>query len=293
MNCGDMGYFTPMLSDPLAASFITTVCFQWAGKNAIDQVNTLYPKVKKYQTEQECGQGETGAALWGYAVTSVYYNMKYFFDRMTSAYMQWNMVLAQGGFSSWGWPQNAMITVDTTAHTVTYNPQYYVVKHFSYYVKPNAKKVTVAGSYSDQVSFQNPDGSIVVVLENESASISPVSVTFGTNMINVSLPPNSFSTAVIYDSVANGVIHENSGFVQRLGTVKVTRSGNNIILTPPNKSSYEIQVLGIDGVVKASFSSEKGGPCVIKANEMPSGTYVLKCLIDGKRYVSTLPIVKS
>jgi glucosylceramidase len=294
MNCSDISFFSTMLNDPLCASFIKTICFQWAGKAVIDQINTLYPngQFKLYQTEQECGQGETDAAnLWNYAVTSVFFNLKYYIDRRANAYMQWNMVLGPGGYSSWGWPQNAMINIDTVTRQVQYNPQYYVVKHFSYYVMPNAKKLTYNGTYTDNVSFVNPDGSLVAVLSNSSTAQTPVNITFGSSMITVSMPPNSFSTAVIYDSSANAVLYKPNTQAENSSLLKVTRNGNDIVFTPSNSHSFDLQVLSINGVVKASFSSQKGGDCKIRANELPSGMYVLKGLINGRRYMSTLPIL--
>jgi glucosylceramidase len=292
MNCELIAYFDPMLSDPLTSTFITTICFQWNGKNVLNTINTKYPypQFKRYQTETECGDGTN---TWAYAVDPTFRNMKFFFDGWTGAYMQWNMVLDQTGFSHWNWAQNAMITIDTTNKKVIYNPQYFVAKHFSYYVKANAKKIKSSGNFTDQVAFRNPDGAIVVVLSNSSPSAASVSITFGSSMINVTLPKTSFSTAVIYDSTANGVIYRNSVNVGRMATVKVVRTGNDIVFTPSNTQSFDLQVLGINGAVKASFSSLKGGVCKIKAHEMQSGMYVLKGLINGKRYFSTLPIINN
>jgi hypothetical protein len=164
------------------------------------------------------------------------------------------------------------------------------VKHFSYYVKPTAKKVTVTGNYADQVGFQNPDGSIVAVLENQAASATQVSVTFGTNMVNVSLPPNSFATAVVYDSTANNVIYGYNAHAERNALIKVTKRGNSLILTPDG-NSFEIQLLGINGSRVASFSSRQNKNCEIRTNELSPGMYVMKGLINGKRYYSALPIV--
>jgi glucosylceramidase len=296
MNCSDITYFTTMLNDALFASFITTVCFQWAGWSVLDEINQRYPNAqfKIYQTEQECGGGETGAALWTYAVQSVFYNMKYYFDRKANSYMQWNMVLAPSGFSTWGWPQNAMVTVDTVTKRVAYNPQYYVVKHFSYYVMPNARKVTVTGNFSNQVAFQNPDGSIVVVFSNESTSATQVGLTFGSSMINVSLQPNSFTTAVIYDSSANNVVYRYNAHSGSAIAVTVTRTGNTLVLTPPLGSSFDLQLFGIDGRIKASFSSQTSrGSCVVRTDNMPSAIYVLKGTINGRKYSSTIPFVNN
>jgi hypothetical protein len=32
-----------MLSDPLTSTFISTICFQWNGKNVLSAINAKYP----------------------------------------------------------------------------------------------------------------------------------------------------------------------------------------------------------------------------------------------------------
>ena len=292
MNCDQMSFFDAMLGDPLASSFITTICFQWNSKNVLSQINTKYPypQFKRYQTETECGDGTN---TWSYAVDPTFYYMKFYFDGMASAYMQWNMVLDQTGFSHWGWAQNAMITIDTANKKVVYNPQYYVAKHFSYYVKQNAKKIKTGGNFADQVAFQNPDGSVVVVLSNATPSAVTLGITVGSSMINVSLPKNSFSTAVLYDSSANGVIYKDCSRAGAGPAVRMTRVGNAITLMPPQGSSFCLRLVGVNGAVKKTFSSGAGNRCTIKTNELASGLYVLTGLVNGKKYSTNIPIVKN
>ena len=55
------------------------------------------------------------------------------------------------------WPQNALLTVDTSAKTLNITPAYYVFRHFSQFVDPGAKVVATTGG--DAVAFKNPDGS--------------------------------------------------------------------------------------------------------------------------------------
>jgi len=199
MNNGDYTYFSAMLGgDGMAAKYITAVCYQYAGRNCIAQVNQNYPNFKAYETETDAGDGQN---TWNYAFTPTFDDMRFYFDNKTSAYFQWNMVLDPKGASTVNWLQNAMVTIDTVTKQVVYRGQYYNVKHFGYYVKPGAKVVKRSGTFSDQVSFQNPDGSIVVVMVNKGNSTTSVGVTFGTKMITVSMPPSSFNTAVIYDSL--------------------------------------------------------------------------------------------
>ena len=47
-----------VLTDPEAAKYVTGVAFQWAGKGAVSGIHKRYPKMKLYQSEQECGNGK-------------------------------------------------------------------------------------------------------------------------------------------------------------------------------------------------------------------------------------------
>jgi hypothetical protein len=72
--------------------------------------------------------------------------------------------------------------------------------------------------------------------------------------------------------------------------IKVTKRGNSLILTPDG-TSFELQMLGINGSRKATFSSKQNRICEIRTNEISPGMYVIKGQINGKRYFSTIPIV--
>jgi glucosylceramidase len=285
MNCDDITYFDAMLADPYCAAKITTICYQWDGKNVIDAVNAKYPnKFKTYQTETECGDGTN---LWSYAVDPTFRYMKYYFDRKANAYMQWNMVLEKGGWSGWNWQQNAMISIDTVTKKVVYNPQYYVAKHFSYYVKANAKKIKSSGSFADNVVFRNPDGSIIAVLSNSTTSAKTVAVSFGTQMINVSMPQNSFATAVIYDSVATGVVAGKNALHAGKCAVLASLTGSTITFSA-NGLPFEAQIIGVDGRIKTSISSVNGASRSIARSELSAGAYVLRAKVQNFSQESTL-----
>ena len=66
------------------------------------------------------------------------------------------------------WPQNALLTVNTSSKTLTATPAYYVFRHVSQYVDPGAKGVATTGG--DALAFKNPDGTIVAVIYNSGAA---------------------------------------------------------------------------------------------------------------------------
>ena len=171
---------------------IQGVGFQWAGKGAIEAVHKQHPELTLYQSEQECGDGKND---WAYCVYA-WSLMKHYFSNGANAYMYWNTALRQGGISTWGWEQNSLISVDTFNNSFKYNYEYYLMKHFSHYIKPGAKRLETSGN-SELLAFVNPDKSIVLVLRNEGKEKRKVTLKVGVNIISPTLNPDSFNTFLI------------------------------------------------------------------------------------------------
>lgn len=180
-----------ILNDPQAGKYIKGVGFQWAGKEAIPGVHQKYPKMKLYQTEQECGDGKNDWEYCQYAWTL----MKHYFNNGVSAYMYWNMALDEGGFSRWGWQQNSLVTVDTLTNSYRYNYEYYLMKHLSHCIKPGASMLKTSGEYNDLLAFQNPDKSLVLVIHSDTDRELKIKV--GDKMIAPKLKAGSFNTLVV------------------------------------------------------------------------------------------------
>lgn len=154
-----------ILSDPACSKYVKGVGFQWAGKGAIPGIHKRYPKLRLYQTEQECGDGRNDwkSAMYSWSL------MQHYLNNGATAYMYWNISLDEGGISRWGWAQNSLVVVDPVLKSFRYTPEYYVMKHVSHYVQPGARKLETQGAYTNLMAFHNPDGSIAVVLANETS----------------------------------------------------------------------------------------------------------------------------
>jgi glucosylceramidase len=92
------------------------------------------------------------------------------------------------------WPQNALLTVNRSAKTLTATPAYYVFRHFSQYVQPQAKRVAVTGSTVDALAFRNPDASLVAIMYNSAASAKMTTFSIGGARFQFSVPANGFAT---------------------------------------------------------------------------------------------------
>lgn len=94
-------------------------------------------------------------------------------NNWVDGWVDWNMVLNKQGGPNWfeNWCV-APILVDENADEVYFTPLYYVMTHFSKYIRPGAKVFEVENSDKDVLvtAAKNPDGSIAVVIFNEGNS---------------------------------------------------------------------------------------------------------------------------
>ena len=113
-----------------------------------------------------------------------------------TAYSAWNMVLDTVGVgidTTRVWPQNALLTVDTSTRTLNITPAYYVFRHLSRFVAQGAKVVAASGG--DALAFRNPDGSVVVVLYN-AGSAKMTTVAAAGKKLQFAMPGSGWATVV-------------------------------------------------------------------------------------------------
>jgi glucosylceramidase len=125
------------------------------------------------------------------------------FNSGTVAWTDWNILLDETGGPNH--VKNfcfAPIHADTRTNELIYTNSYYYIGHFSKFIKPGATRVQCSSSRSALLStaFRNPDGSVVVVVMNETNN--PVSYYLWIN--NQSTPltarPHSIATLVVQEN---------------------------------------------------------------------------------------------
>jgi glucosylceramidase len=182
-----------VLSDKDAKKYISGVGYQWGGKHALLQTKVAYPEMKLIQTENECGEGKNSFEYAEY----VFNLMWTYLMNGVCAYTYWNMVLEENGVSTWGWKQNSLVTV-TKDNNVHYNPEYYLMRHFSKYVKQGAVMKGLKGDFAgNALAFENPDGSVVLELLNPFDEAQDVTFNLKGTNYNFTVKPHSFNTLII------------------------------------------------------------------------------------------------
>jgi glucosylceramidase len=195
---GTMERGNPLLVDTImqnnSGSFISEIGFQWAGKESVAAIHTSYPELKLMQSESECGNGQN---IWEYALY-IWSMMKHYFSNGVSSYMYWNISLdIHPETSRWKWPQNSLISVDQENKTYRYNPEYYLMKHFSHFVKPGANRIVTEGDFDNMLAFSNPDHSIILIAANGEQTPRKLSIRVKDRVLSVTLDAQSINTFTI------------------------------------------------------------------------------------------------
>ncbi|WP_372751877.1 hypothetical protein [Labilibaculum sp.] len=168
------------------------VGFQWAGKGAIKDVHAKYPQMSLMQTETECGDGSND---WK-AAEHTFDLMKHYFKNGANAYMYWNMILDETGKSQWGWKQNSMISIDSKSKSITYNPEFYLMKHLSAFVKAGNVKLDVDNDNSI-VFFDQVKNEVIVLAYNDKAEDCVLNLNINNTPVTAQLSAKSFNTIVV------------------------------------------------------------------------------------------------
>jgi glucosylceramidase len=189
-NNNQFSAFDTSLADPVAAKYISAVGLQWAGKNALPEINAKYPNLQKIETESECGDGsfDWKAAEYTFSL------MKHYLNHGVSVYSYWNMILDETGKSTWGWNQNALVSVNQNTKQVSYTPEFYLFRHFSHFVPKGSVKLKSYGNFDDAIAFCDVGGKVVLIAVNSQLECRSVNIKIGGRSLNVNLPARSFNT---------------------------------------------------------------------------------------------------
>lgn len=194
-------FVTKCLEDKAVSSFVKGVGGQWGADKVLVQTHNNYPSFKLMQTETKCNIDleplrQVNTNDWAYAVEQ-WSLIKNYLNSWSNSYMLWNMVLDETGYSITNWSQNSPVIINRKTKSITYTPQFYAFKHFSYFIKPGARRIETIGNYKDQIAFINPDGDIVLEIQNAHSVEHDVSVQINGKSFKPVLPARSWNTFIL------------------------------------------------------------------------------------------------
>lgn len=194
MNTNRIENVDKILGGENVAQYVKGIGVQWEGKDIVKVLTERYPGMPIMQTENECGNGSND---WPAAEHTFGLMRKYIGDG-AGLYMYFNMVLGDDCRSTWGWKQNAMVVADSKTKSARFTPEYWVMKHFSHYVKEGAHRLVTMGNDRDLLAFENADGGRIVVVYNPEETEREISIAIGKEKaVRATLQPKSFNTLII------------------------------------------------------------------------------------------------
>lgn len=121
-------------------------------------------------------------------------------NNWVDGWVDWNMVLDTQGGPNWfkNWCV-APVIVNPDTDEVYFTPLYYIMAHFSKYMRPDAKVIEAVNSDRDLMvsAVKNPDGSIAIVVFNEGKLAKQFNLSLGTSSKHISIKPQAIQTIVI------------------------------------------------------------------------------------------------
>ena len=124
-------------------------------------------------------------------------------NNWVDGWVDWNMVLDRQGGPNWfkNWCV-APVIVDTEANEVYYTPLYYTMSHFSKYIRPGAQRIGFTNPDGELMvaAAKNPDGSVVLVILNQTNKEKFIDIKLDEKSNKVSISPQALQT-ILVDSI--------------------------------------------------------------------------------------------
>ena len=121
-------------------------------------------------------------------------------NNWVDGWVDWNMVLDTKGGPNWAnnWCI-APVIVDPEKDEVYYTPLYYVMTHFSKFIRPEAKVIKAKKTDKELMvaAAKNPDGSIAVVVFNEGKTPKNFNLVHNDFAKNISISPQAIQTILV------------------------------------------------------------------------------------------------
>lgn len=121
-------------------------------------------------------------------------------NHWVQGWVDWNMVLDEKGGPNWfkNWCI-APVIVNVEKDEVYYTPLYYVMTHFSRFVRPEAVRIgsSATGTNLPFTTLQNPDGSIVIIALNKETTTQKISLHLNKKEVSFEISPSSLQTITI------------------------------------------------------------------------------------------------
>jgi glucosylceramidase len=197
-----------IFDDPIAAKYAWGMGFHWyenwsGGTQMFENVgivNKEYPTKNLLFTEG-CAESFKLNKINNWSLGELYgKNMINDFNNGSVGWTDWNILLDDmGGPNHAGNYCFAPMHANLKTGTLMFTNSYYYIGHFSKFIRPGAKRIQSASSRSPLLttSFKNTNGSVIVVVMNQTGNKLTYNLCIGKNAAVVSILPHAIQTLVL------------------------------------------------------------------------------------------------
>jgi len=195
-------------NDPEASKYIWGIGFHWyedwsGGTPMYDNLRKVYeafPDKNIFFTEG-CAESFNASRYNAWSLGEEYgRSMINDFNNGMVGFTDWNILLDETGGPNH--VQNfcfAPVHGDTKAGQLIFTNAYYYIGHFSKFIKPGAKRIISSASRSQLLTtaFKNEDGTVVVIVMNQSSIKTPYFLWINGKAVEVTALPHSIATLIL------------------------------------------------------------------------------------------------
>lgn len=212
-------YVSPTYQDPEASKYAWGTAFHWYTNSELKDNNWYAEELAKLQKtwpnkamihsessidiDADDPIGQYWRASTDYAGTFVPFET-YAYDIITDlnhgtqGYVEWCSILSHKGQPN---PYNnynsAPVLINPVTDEVIYTPLYYLLSHFSKFIRPDARRIGLKGEAVEGIIYtaaKNPDGSIAVVVFNKNEEALELSITLEASTYTTLIAPRAIQT---------------------------------------------------------------------------------------------------
>ncbi|MCH1624542.1 glucosylceramidase [Fredinandcohnia sp. SECRCQ15] len=190
-----------VLNDPEASKYVWGIGNHWYISEEFEnltKVHELFPDKHLLFTEG-CIEGGVKLGEWH---TGERYARNIIGDinNWLEGFIDWNIVLdEQGGPNHVGNYCDAPVIIDSKKDIVHYNSSFYFIGHFSKYIQVGAKRIAVSVNNVKLAAtgFNNPDGSNVIIILNETDNRQNFTLSIDEEFGEIDVPAHSITTFIV------------------------------------------------------------------------------------------------
>ena len=194
-NCDRPDYPVYVLNDQTANQYVDGSAYHlYAGDiSALTPVHTAFPNKNIYFTEQATFSTGTFSGDLNWHITNLIVGATRNWSRNV---IEWNLASDPSyGPHTTGGCSTCQGAVTVSGSAFTRNVSYYIIAHASKFVKAGAVRIASDASTAfPNVAFQNPDGSKVLIVLNNSSNVASFNIQYKSKLITSTLNGGAVAT---------------------------------------------------------------------------------------------------